>query len=216
MDEINQSLTQFNKRPIKRLHDLGLLSPQLLAIHSANLNEEDLNILQITKPSIVHCPESNMKLASGICPVERLQSLGINVALGTDSAASNNDLDMISEMKSANFLAKITSMNPISMSAHETIKLATLGGAKALGVDHLIGSLSQGKAADFIAIDLNQVETLPTFDPVAQIVYSSGRHQVSDVWVAGKHLMHKRKLLTLDEEQIKEKAIYWGNRIRNN
>ena len=216
LDEINQSLTQFKKRPIKRLHDLGFISPRLISIHSANLNEEDLNILQITKPSIVHCPESNMKLASGICPVERLQSLGINVALGTDSVASNNDLDMISEMKTANFLAKITSRNPVSLNAHETIELATLCGAKALGVDHLIGSLSQGKAADFIAIDLHAVDTLPTYDPIAQIVYSSGRHQVSDVWVSGKQLMHNRQLLTIDEEHIKEKAMYWGNKIRSN
>jgi 5-methylthioadenosine/S-adenosylhomocysteine deaminase len=214
MDEINQSLTQYQKRPIKRLHDLGLLSSQLMAIHCANLNEEDLAIIRATHLNIVHCPESNLKLASGKCPVETLQSFGINVALGTDSVASNNDLDMITEMRAANFLAKSISMNPVSMSAKQALQLATINGAKALGMDNEIGSLTLGKAADFIAIDLDQIETLPTYEPISQVVYASGRHQVTDVWVAGKALMQNRQLLTIDEAEVKEKAKYWGERIR--
>ncbi|MDP3561471.1 MAG: TRZ/ATZ family hydrolase [Legionellaceae bacterium] len=212
--EIEQSLTEFKKRPIKRLHDLGLLSPQLLAIHATQLNEEDLDILAQTKTHIIHCPESNMKLASGICPVEKLQSLGVNVALGTDSVASNNDLDMISEMRTATFLSKVSTMSPVSLNADETLALATLNGAKALGIDHMVGSLSKGKTADFIAIHLDEIETLPIYDPVIQLVYSCGRQQVSDVWVAGKQLMKNRELLTLNEREIVEKARFWGQKIR--
>jgi 5-methylthioadenosine/S-adenosylhomocysteine deaminase len=213
LDEINQSLAQHQKRPIKRLHDLGLLSSQLMAIHCANLNEEDLATMRATHFNVVHCPESNMKLASGKCPVETLQAFGINVALGTDSVASNNDLDMITEMRAANFLAKSISMNPVSMTAKQTLQLATINGAKALGMDKQIGSLALGKAADFIAIDLDQIETLPIYDPVSQVVYASGRDQVTDVWVAGKPLMQNRQLLTIDEAEVKEKAKYWGERI---
>ncbi|PJD92521.1 MAG: N-ethylammeline chlorohydrolase [Legionella sp.] len=208
-DEIAQSMAQYNKRPIKRLQDLGLLSPQLLAIHSSQLNEEDLDILSMTQPHIVHCPESNMKLASGICPIDRLKALGLNVALGTDSVASNNDLNMISEMRTATFLSKVSTLNPVSYNVDDTLALATLNGAKALGIDHIVGSLKQGKAADFIAINLDEIETLPVYDPLIQTIYSSSRQQVTDVWVAGKQLMKNRELLTLDEQALKEKARFW-------
>ncbi|MCR9191285.1 MAG: TRZ/ATZ family hydrolase [Gammaproteobacteria bacterium] len=207
--EIDQSMTEYQKRPIKRLHDLGLLSPQLLAVHTTQLNAEDLDILSQTKPHVIHCPESNMKLASGICPVDPLKELGINIALGTDSVASNNDLNMISEMRTATFLSKVSTLNPISCNADDTLELATLNGAKALGMDHFIGSLKKGKAADFIAINLDEIETLPVFDPVVQTIYSSSRQQVSDVWVAGRQLMKDRQLLTLNEAELKEKARRW-------
>lgn len=214
LDEINQSLAQFNKRPIKRLYDLGFLSKDVIAIHMANLNDEDLDILAKAKPSVVHCPESNLKLASGICPVAKLKSAGINVALGTDSVASNNDLDMFSEMRQATFVSKYITSNPESLTAFDSIELATHNGAKALGMEHIIGTLEKGKAADFIAIALDEIETLPLYNPVSQIVYSSGRSQVSDVWVAGKQLMKNRMLMTLDEDELKEKARVWGARIK--
>jgi 5-methylthioadenosine/S-adenosylhomocysteine deaminase len=213
-DEINQSLTTYKKRPIKRLHDLGFLSPRVIAMHACNLNEEDLAILADTKPSIVHCPEGNMKLASGICPVDSLQRLGLNVALGTDSVCSNNDLDMMAEMRAANFLSKITTKNPLSLIAPQTIELATLNGAKALNISHLTGSLSKGKSADFITIDFDAIEALPCYNPLAQVVYSCGRQHVSDVWVAGRQLMKNRTLLTLDEQEIKAKARYWERKIQ--
>lgn len=212
-DEIQQSLKEFGKRPLKRLHDLGFLSPEVLAIHAANLNNEDLEILAVTKPNIIHCPESNMKLASGTCPVQKLQALGLNVALGTDSVASNNDLDMISEMRSAALIAKLTTMNPESLNANDALALATINGARALGQEQLIGSLAEGKAADFISIRTDDIEMLPMYLPAAQIVYASNRQQVSDVWVNGKQLMQNRKLLTLDEQAIKAKAKYWGQKI---
>ena len=213
-DEINGSIEQFGKRPIKRLHDLGFLSEDVIAIHMANLNEEDLDILAITKPNIVHCPESNMKLASGICPVENLRKLGLNVALGTDSVASNNDLDMLSEMKSAALLAKLANLNPESLKAEDAIALATINGARAIGQDHKIGSLKAGKAADFITIKADDIEMLPIYSPSVQIVYASNRQQVSDVWVNGKQLMKNKQLVTINEQEIREKAIYWGDKIR--
>lgn len=212
-DEVNQSVTQFNKRPIKRLHDLGLLSPRLIAIHMTQINEEDLDILSDTKPNVIHCPESNMKLACGVCPVETLKAHGINVALGTDSVASNNDLDMISEMRSAAFLSKLSTKNPESLTANEAISLATLRGATALGIDHYTGSLVAGKSADFIAFNFDEIETLPVFHPISQIVYSGSRQQVTDVWVAGKQLLKNRQLITLDETELKEKARHWAKKI---
>ena len=213
-DEVNQSLAQINKRPIKRMHELGMISPRLLAIHMTQINDEDLEILAAGKPNIVHCPESNMKLASGICPVEQLKAKGLNVALGTDGAASNNDLNMLGEMRSAAFLAKLANHNPVTLPAIETITTATLNGAKALGIDHMTGSLKAGKAADFVAIHLDEIETLPMYHPASQIVYAASRHQVTDVWVAGKQLMKSRKLLTLDEKELINKARYWGDKIR--
>ena len=202
-DEINQSMEQFGKRPMQRLHDLGLLSPELIAVHCANLNAEDLALLAETKASVVHCPESNMKLASGICPVSELRALGVNVALGTDSVASNNDLDMLSEMRTAALLAKVSTLNPESLKAKEAIALATINGAKAVGLDHLTGSLEVDKAADFIAVHMEDIEMLPVFEPESQIVYSANRQQVSDVWVNGKQLMKNRELLTIDESKSK-------------
>lgn len=211
--EIQQSLAQTKLRPIKRLQQMGLISPQLIAVHVANVNEEDCEILQAGNANIVHCPESNMKLASGICPVTRLKDLGLNVALGTDGAASNNDLDMISELRSATFLAKISTKNPTALPASEALSMATLNGAKALGIEKITGSLSVGKSADFIAIKLDEIETLPTYHPISDLVYATSRHQVTDTWVAGKQLMKNRELLTIDEKEIKIKTKEWAKKI---
>ena len=211
--EIEQSMHKYHKRPLKRLHEIGMVSPQLIAIHMTQVNEEDLEILQATKPNIVHCPESNMKLASGSCPVERLLDLGINVALGTDGAASNNDLDMLGEMRSAAFLGKVIANDPKAVSAERALKMATLHGAKALGIDHVTGSLTPGKMADFIAINLDEIETQPLYHPISQIVYATSRHQITDVWVGGKQLMKNRQLLTLDEKEILNKAKSWQQKI---
>jgi 5-methylthioadenosine/S-adenosylhomocysteine deaminase len=213
-DEVNQSLAQHKKRPIRRLHDIGLMSSRLIAIHMTQLNEEDFAILKETQPSIIHCPESNMKLASGICPVEKLTSLNLNVALGTDGAASNNDLNILGEMRSAAFLAKLSTHDPVSLPAENALKMATINGAKALGIDHITGSLTVGKSADFIAINLEEIETLPLYHPISQIVYAASRTQVTDVWVMGKQLLKNRKLLTLDEKELMTKAHAWSSKIR--
>jgi 5-methylthioadenosine/S-adenosylhomocysteine deaminase len=212
-DEVQQSLLHTQKRPIRRLHDIGLITPRLIAVHMTQINEEDIEILQQGKPQIVHCPESNMKLASGACPIHILKDAGLNIALGTDGVASNNDLDMIGEMRAASFLSKLSTLNPQALTAAEAFQLATINGAKALGIDHITGSLKKGKAADFIAINLDEIETQPLYHPISQIVYSASRHQVTDVWVAGKRLMKNRELLTLDEKEIKAKAKYWQQKL---
>ena len=163
---------------------------------------------------VSHNPESNLKLASGFAPIQKLLDAGVNVCLGTDGAASNNDLNMLGEMRSAAFLAKLSARNPESLPAEEALKMATIRGAKALGIDHLTGSLTKGKSADFIAIDLEEIETYPIYHPVSQIVYAAARNQVTDVWVAGKQLLKNRKLTTLDEKQLIEKTRYWADKIR--
>lgn len=213
--EIQQSMQEYNKRPLERLHDIGMVSPNLIAIHMTQISDSDMDILQKTKPNLVHCPESNMKLVSGACPVEKLLKAGINVALGTDGAASNNDLNMFGEMRTAAFLGKMTAHDPKAVSAETVLKMATLHGAKALGIDKFTGTLTQGKAADFIAIDLEQIETQPLYHPISQIVYATSRSQVTDVWVAGKQLMKNRTLLTLEVPELLNKAQAWRKKIKN-
>jgi len=213
--EIQNSLKQYHQRPLQRLYDIGMVNPSLIAIHMTQLDEKDFAIIEECKPNIVHCPESNMKLASGACPVDQLLYQGTTVALGTDGAASNNDLDMFTEMRLAAFLGKLTANNPKAVSAETALKMATLYGAKALGIDHLTGSLTTGKAADFIAIDLDQIETQPLYHPISQIVYAASRNQVTDVWVGGKQLLKNRKLLTLDEKELLTKAKIWSKKIKN-
>src|SRR3990167_6633986 len=212
--EVQQFLVKHNKTPLQLLDEIGMVTPNLIAIHMTQINDNDFAILQRARPSIVHCPESNMKLVSGACPVEKLSQLGINVALGTDGAASNNDLDMFGEMRSAAFLGKMTANNPKAVSADHVLKMETLNGAKALGINHLAGSLAPGKAADFIAINLDEIETQPLYQPISQIVYATPRSQVTDVWVAGKQLLKDRELLTLDKKKLVDKAKSWQKKIK--
>jgi 5-methylthioadenosine/S-adenosylhomocysteine deaminase len=216
MDEVNQSLKETNLRPLRRLHNLGLVTPRLIAVHMTQIVDDDLEILAAHKPSIVHCPESNMKLASGICPIQEFKKMGLNVALGTDGAASNNDLNMIAEMRSAAFLSKVSTGDSSITHSYEVMKMATINGAKALGIDDITGTLTAGKAADFIAIDLDRIETLPVYHPTSSLVYASAREQVTDVWVAGKQLMKNRVLLTIDEAAVKAKAAEWQHKIKAN
>lgn len=213
--EVQQSLAETQLTPVQRLDKIGFMTPQMIAIHMTQVSDKDLEIMAHGKPNIVHCPLSNMKLASGVCPVPKLQSVGLNVALGTDSSASNNDLNMINEMRTASLLAKLDTLNPESLSAENVLKMATINGAKALGIAHITGSLEKGKAADFAAIDLNFIETQPLYNPISQIVYAASRQQVDHVWVAGKPLMKNRKLLTLDEKSLIAKAKKWGEKIKS-
>jgi 5-methylthioadenosine/S-adenosylhomocysteine deaminase len=213
-DEIEQSLEQHGERPLERLNKLGLVSPRLMAVHMTQLIEEELELINKYGVHVIHCPESNLKLASGFCPVNELQNLGINVALGTDGAASNNDLDMIGEMHTAALFGKAVANDSCALSARTVLEMATINGAKALGLDKQIGSLKKGKDADITAIDLDSIETQPVYDPVSQIVYASNRNQVSDVWVAGKQLMKDRVLLTLNTDEIMAKAAEWQGKIR--
>ncbi len=212
--EIDDSLKQYNMRPLQRLHKLGLLRPNLLAVHMTQLNDNDIDLFAKSGGSVVHCPESNLKLAAGMCPVTRFLETDTNVALGTDSAASNNDLDMLGETRIAALLAKGISKDASAVPAKTALRLATLNGAKALGLEGEIGSLEIGKSADMAAIDLDTLETLPLFDPLSQIVYSSNRNQVTDVWVAGKRLMKSRKLTTLDIDEVLERTQYWSTKLK--
>jgi 5-methylthioadenosine/S-adenosylhomocysteine deaminase len=212
--EIMMATADGGPRPLERLHGLGLLGPRLLAVHMTQLTDDEITLLAQTGTSVVHCPESNLKLASGFCPVEKLRRAGVNVALGTDGAASNNDLDMQGEMKTAALLAKAVASDASALPAAAALEMATLAGARALGIESQTGSLVIGKQADMIAIDLGALETQPLFDPVAQIVYSASRAQITHTFVAGRTLMEDRALTTLNEARVLRDARAWGDRIR--
>ncbi len=200
-------------RPLQRLEKLGLLTPKLLAVHMTQLTESEINMLSKHGVHIVHCPESNLKLASGFCPITALVEAGINVALGTDGAASNNDLDMLGETRTAALIAKAQSNNASAIPAMTALRMATLNGAKALGISNTTGSLEIGKAADITAINMDSLETQPVYDPVSTIVYAACREQVTDVWVAGKQLLSNRQLTQMDIQDIKNKTQQWRERI---
>lgn len=211
--EVEQAVAATGQRPLQRLHALGLLSPLMLAVHATQLTDAEIGLLADTGVHVVHCPESNLKLASGFCPVAQCIAAGVNVALGTDGAASNNDLDMLGEMRTAALLGKAVAADASAIPAMTALRMATINGAKALGLEAVCGSLESGKAADVIAIDLDFLETQPLYCPVSQIVYAASRQQVTDVWVAGKRLLQQRQLTTLDSDELKAKAALWQKRL---
>jgi 5-methylthioadenosine/S-adenosylhomocysteine deaminase len=213
--EVEQSIEQHGKRPLQRLSELGLLSSRMLAVHMTQLEKTEIKELAKLGVSVVHCAESNLKLASGFCPTGELVKAGVNVCIGTDSAASNNDLDMIGEMRTAALLAKGVANDSTCLDAHTTLKMATLNGAKALGLDETIGSLKKGKQADIVAIKMDQLETMPLYEPVSQIIYSANRQQVSDVWIAGKQLLKDRELTNMEYSKLMEKAKEWQDKIKS-
>jgi 5-methylthioadenosine/S-adenosylhomocysteine deaminase len=212
-DEVDRAIELTGKRPLARLQDLGLLSPAMVAVHMTQLSTAEISEYAAGGGHVVHCPESNLKLASGFCPADTLMAAGINVALGTDGAASNNDLDMLGEMRTAALLGKAVCGDASALPAHTILKMATLNGAQALGIDSDTGSLLPGKWADITAVCLDNIETQPIYDPVSQLVYASGREQVTDVWVAGQHLLKERRLTTLDGNDILERTRDWRVRI---
>ena len=214
-DEIAQSIEQYKARPLQRLHDIGLVNSGLLAVHMTHLEDQEINLLAETNANVIHCPQSNLKLASGFCPVQNLREKNINVALGTDSCASNDDQDMLSEMHSAALLAKGVANNAAALPAYEALRCATINAAIALGIDQDTGSLEIGKSADISVIDVDTLEAQPMYDPIGHVVYATQRNQVSDVWVAGKQLLHNRELLTLDENEILAKTKEWNQKIGN-
>ena len=212
-DEITTSVRDHGVRPLQRLARLGLLGPNLIAVHMTQVEEEDIALLAETGTQVVHCPESQLKLASGFSPVARLKAAGINVALGTDGAASNNDLDMLGETRTAALLAKGVAGDPAALPADQALRMATLDGARALGLEAETGSLEVGKSADLIAIDLSHPETQPIYHPVSQIVYAASRAQIRHVWVAGHQLLRDGQPTTLDAEEILAAARVWSERI---
>ncbi len=211
--EVQQAVEQTGERPLARLGRLGLLGPRFQAVHMTQISEDDLALLVESNTSVIHCPESNLKLASGFCPVERLWQAGVNVAIGTDGAASNNDLDLLGETRTAAMLAKAVAGSATALDAHRALRMATLNGARAMGLDSQIGSLEVGKAADIVAFDLSGLAQQPIYDPVSQLIYATGRDCVKHLWVAGKQLLDDRRLTRMDEAQLTATAIAWGQRI---
>ena len=214
--EINDSLKQFGVRPIERLHNLGLLSERLLSVHTVHPNENELNLLAKAQSSVCHCPCSNLKLSSGFAPVAKMMDLGINIAIGTDSVASNDKLDLLGEARLAAMLGKAVSGEPTSMKVEDILYAATMGGARAIGWDDRIGSLQAGKDADLIAVDLSGVNTVPVFDAHTQLLYSAGREDISHVWVDGKLVVKKQQLVSLrkmTDNKAHEVAKKWQNKI---
>ncbi|NGY06180.1 TRZ/ATZ family hydrolase [Solimonas terrae] len=212
--EIETAIASTGKRPWARLRDLELLGPDFIAVHMTQLTDEEIDDAARHGVHIAHCPESNLKLASGFCPVDKLLRAGVNVGIGSDGAASNNDLDLLGEMRSAALLAKAVGGNPAALAAPAALKMATLAGARALGLDSEIGSLLAGKSADCIAIDLSASATQPVYNVLSQIVYAAGRDQVSDVFVAGRALLRNRQLTTIDEAAAIARAAEWQRKIR--
>ena len=211
--EVMEGEQKFGIRPIERLKNLGLVAPHLLAVHMTQLTDEEIALFAATGAHIVHCPESNLKLASGFCPVHKLNVANVNVALGTDGAASNNDLDMIGELKTAALVAKAVSGEASALPAADALRMATLNGARALGLENTVGSLQAGKAADLVAVHLDEIATQPVYNALSQLVYAASRHQVTDVWVAGKQLLKDQVLTTIDEKAVVAKAKTWGEKI---
>ena len=214
-DEIRQGEEVHGMRPLARLAGLGLTSPRLLAVHMTQLSDEEITAFADANGNVVHCPESNLKLASGFCPVQKLLDAGINVALGTDGAASNNDLDMFGEMRTAALLAKAVAGDASALPAEKALSMATINGARALGLESVCGSLVAGKSADIVAVKMDDLETHPLYHAISQLVYATGRDKVSDVWVAGRHLLKERRLTTLDEAAILENTRQWREKIAN-
>ena len=211
--EVVESQQQHGQRPLARLERLGLVNDRLIAVHMTQLTDGEIALCAERGASVVHCPESNLKLASGFCPAAKLQRAGVNLAIGTDGAASNNDLDMFGEMRSAALLAKAVAEDASALDAFATLRAATLGGAKALGFEHLVGSIEPGKQADLACVDLGALETQPLHHVVSQLVYACGRHQVTDVWIAGRQRLRERALPDMDVDAIVANARQWRERI---
>ncbi|HMM45414.1 MAG TPA: TRZ/ATZ family hydrolase [Candidatus Macondimonas sp.] len=213
--EVADAIARDGRRPLQRLEQLELLGPNFLAVHMTQLLDAEIDLLARTATHVLHCPESNLKLASGFCPVARLLAGGVNVALGTDGAASNNDLDLLAEMRTAALLAKGVSGDAAALPAFQALQMATLNGARALGLADEIGSLRPGKWADVVAVDLGGLDRQPLYHPLSQLVYTAHRDHVTDVWVAGRPLLRAGVLTHLDEAALIREAGHWGIRIAN-
>ncbi|HEY0859888.1 TRZ/ATZ family hydrolase [Pseudoxanthomonas sp. F37] len=211
--EVEQSLEKHGQRPIARLDRLGLVNERLIAIHMTQLTEAEIHLCAERGVSVVHCPESNLKLASGFCPACALERAGVNLAVGTDGCASNNDLDMFSETRTAALLAKAVARDAAALDAFSALRAATLGGAKAIGFDDRVGSIEPGKEADLVCVDLSALETQPLHHVVSQLIYATGRQQVSDVWIAGRARLRQRVLVDIDIDGVLSNARQWRERI---
>jgi 5-methylthioadenosine/S-adenosylhomocysteine deaminase len=212
-DEIQEGVKRFGVRPVERLHRLGLICSNLIAVHAVHLNNEEIDLLAHYGASVAHCPSSNLKLASGVAPLARFAERNLNTGLGTDGAASNNRLDLFEEMRLAALLAKAASKRANSIPAHTVLHMATLGAAQALGLDSRIGSIEVGKRADLCAIDLDALALTPVYHPVSHVVYAAGRNDVSHVWVDGRLKVDRGALVDVDEQRLRAAARAWQLRL---
>ena len=213
-DEIARSAAEHGVRPLERLRRLGLVAPNLIAVHAVHLEDAEIELLGRHGCSVVHCPSSNLKHASGFARVHSMLKNNINVALGTDGAASNNRLDLLQEMRSAALLAKAVAQDAEALPAHAALRAATLAGAAALGLGELIGSIEPGKAADLVAVDLSAAELAPCYDPVSQLVYAAGREHVSDVWINGEARVRDGALLPEAFSGLDTRWQMWQNALK--
>lgn len=211
--EVAEAVSQRGERPLQTLNRLGLLGPLTQCVHMTALNDDDVALLTATNSHVIHCPRSNLKLASGICPVQQLRQADINVAIGTDGAASNNRLNMLSELQMAALLGKIAHQDPTAVPAADALEMATLGGARAMGLEDVIGSLELGKAADMIALDLSGASSQPVSNVISHIVYALSGDEVSHSWVAGKPLMTDGTPLNFNIDRIIARANQWPHRF---
>jgi 5-methylthioadenosine/S-adenosylhomocysteine deaminase len=211
--EVTDSIREHGARPIERMNKLGILSPSLQAVHMTQLRDDDIEMLALNGVHVAHCPESNMKLASGFCPVGKLMVKNINVAIGTDGAASNNDLDMIQEARSASLLSKATTGDATSLDAQNCLEMMTINGARFLGLEEDIGSLEPGKLADITAVDLSHPAFQPIYNPISQLIYTASARDVSHVWIGGKRVMDNRQLPGTDTQSILAATRQWQQKI---
>ena len=212
--EIAESVSRYGVRPLERLRRLGVLGPHLIAVHSVHLEEPEIDMMAREGVCVAHCPSSNLKLASGIAPVAQMRARGVRVGIGTDGAASNNRLDMMTEMRTAALLAKAQSGDASAVGAFEALEMATLEGARALGLEREIGSIEPGKRADLAAVELSSLDTLPSYHPMSDLVYSAGREHVTHVWVDGEPRLEERRLVGLDTEDLRDRARWWQEKLR--
>ena len=211
--EVEDSRRERNARPFARMQGLGIVDRSLVAVHMTQLTDGEIEACARAGVSVVHCPESNLKLASGFCPVARLVAAGVNVALGTDGCASNNDLDMIGEMRTAALVAKAVAQDASAVDAPTALRMATLNGARALGLENRIGSIEPGKEADLVAISFDDIEMLPVYNVISHLVYAGNRRQVTDVWIAGERRLAAGEVVGLDLAALRDKARRWAPRI---
>ena len=211
--EISDSIRDHGQRPLARLDRLGLVNDRLIAVHMTQLTDAEIHLCAERGVSVVHCAESNLKLASGFCPACALQRAGVNLAIGTDGCASNNDLDMFGETRTAALLAKAVARDASALDAASALRAATLGGARALGLGERVGSIEVGKQADLACVDLSALETQPLHHVISQLIYAAGRQQVSDVWIAGQAKLVQRELVDMDLPGIIANAKQWQGRI---
>jgi 5-methylthioadenosine/S-adenosylhomocysteine deaminase len=211
--EVEDAIKLHGMRQVARLDRLGLVNDRLIAVHMTQLTDGEIALCAERGVSVVHCPESNLKLASGFCRVEDLRRAGVNLALGTDGCASNNDLDMFGEMRTAALLAKGVARDASALDAATTLRMATLGGAVAIGMGERIGSIVPGKRADLACVDMDRIETQPLYDPISQLVYATGRQHVTDVWIDGHAKLCNGELIGVDTAALIANARQWSGRI---